>query len=218
MSSTNHKNDSDITNDNDNDITNDNAVNENGRQICQFYSKMGACRHGDICIRIHLKPKQSKVICFNKLYDNPKYIKGLKKNNLEQIKEEKYDEDKIQNEINTIYKDLFVELSLSYGYIKKLIICENVNNHLSGNVYVMFKNESDAFKCFKSCNDRWFNNKPIFCELSMCQDFNDANCRSYNSPEGCSRGGLCNFHHIRSPDHKLIEELNKSQNLYYDNM
>ncbi|KAG7730616.1 hypothetical protein KL933_000411 [Ogataea haglerorum] len=133
------------------------------KQLCTFFQKVGACRHGDKCVRTHVYPKHSKTILFPKLYDNPKHVEGLKKGDPEPVAPEivsSLDETQIQQRIDSLYKDVFVELALKYGPVDKVVICENVNPHLSGNVYVRFRDEADAMKCYKECNDRWYNGKP----------------------------------------------------------
>lgn len=44
---------------------------EEDKVNCFFYSKIGACRHGDKCNRIHNRPVVSQTILFKHLYQNP---------------------------------------------------------------------------------------------------------------------------------------------------
>ena len=44
---------------------------EKDKVNCSFYFKIGACRHGDRCSRIHNKPTFSQTIVLNNLYINP---------------------------------------------------------------------------------------------------------------------------------------------------
>lgn len=41
------------------------------RVNCSFYFKIGACRHGDRCSRIHNKPTFSQTCLLQNLYVNP---------------------------------------------------------------------------------------------------------------------------------------------------
>lgn len=43
----------------------------NFRVNCSFYFKIGACRHGDRCSRIHNKPTFSQTVLLQNLYVNP---------------------------------------------------------------------------------------------------------------------------------------------------
>ncbi|GMG48794.1 unnamed protein product [Ambrosiozyma monospora] len=240
---------------------------EHDRQVCDFFTRIGACRHGDKCVRSHIRPKRSNTVVFLKIYDNPKHIKGLRglynqqyqnhhrnnssgnrnADNQQQQQDENaknvdpstgneesqqlpsqgdhatrngqliktnINEAEVQRNVDKLYQDLFVELALKYGQVDKLVICENVNNHLSGNVYVTFHEDRAAAKCYKECNDRWFDERPCFVELSPVRNIGDATCRSYESGH-CDRGGLCNFMHIRKPTHFLERKLFQSQRKFY---
>ena len=41
------------------------------RVNCPFYFKIGACRHGDRCSRLHNRPVISETILFKNMYINP---------------------------------------------------------------------------------------------------------------------------------------------------
>lgn len=51
---------------------------------------------------------------------------------------------------------MFWELEEKYGPIEQMNVCDNLGDHLVGNVYVMFEDEEDAEKCMNALNDRWF--------------------------------------------------------------
>lgn len=44
---------------------------EEDKVNCPFYYKIGACRHGDTCTRLHNKPPLSQTIVFRHMYTNP---------------------------------------------------------------------------------------------------------------------------------------------------
>ena len=44
---------------------------EKDKVNCSFYFKIGACRHGDRCSRIHNKPTFSQTLVIQNLYINP---------------------------------------------------------------------------------------------------------------------------------------------------
>ena len=69
----------------------------------------------------------------------------------------------------------------------------------------MFKDELDAEKAVKDLNNRWFGERPIMAELSPVTDFREACCRQYEQSE-CTRGGFCNFMHIK-PVSKSLSNL-----------
>ena len=44
---------------------------EEDKVNCPFYFKIGACRHGDRCTRLHNKPLCSQTILMVHMYENP---------------------------------------------------------------------------------------------------------------------------------------------------
>uniref|UniRef100_A0A3Q0T3Z3 U2 small nuclear RNA auxiliary factor 1 n=1 Tax=Amphilophus citrinellus TaxID=61819 RepID=A0A3Q0T3Z3_AMPCI len=76
-------------------------------------------------------------------------------------------------------------------------VCDNLGDHLVGNVYVKFRKEEDAEKAVIDLNNRWFNGQPIHAELSPVTDFREACCRQY---EIGGRGGGRDHERRRSRD------------------
>lgn len=89
-------------------------------------------------------------------------------------------------------------------------VCDNVGDHLVGNVYVRFKWEADAGKADKSLNERYYAGKPLYAELSPVTDFREACCRQYENNE-CTRGGFCNFMHMRVVTPAIRKDLFQAQ-------
>ena len=58
-------------------------------------------------------------------------------------------------------------------------VCDNLGDHLVGNVYVKFRREEDADKAVQELNNRWFGGQPVHAELSPVTDFREACCRQY---------------------------------------
>lgn len=162
---------------------------------CSFYFKIGACRHGDRCSRKHVHPQYSQTILCPSMYQPP--AKKLSP------KEER-------DYFEGFYEDVFCEFA-KFGQIEELLICQNTNEHLMGNIYCRFRYEEDAGKAVENLNSRWYNGRPVYAELSPVTDFREACCRQHDISE-CSRGGLCNFIHARKTD--LSEELLVSQSKY----
>jgi len=44
---------------------------EKDRVNCPFYFKIGACRHGDRCSRLHTKPTISPTLVLSNMYQRP---------------------------------------------------------------------------------------------------------------------------------------------------
>lgn len=79
-------------------------------------------------------------------------------------------------------------------------VCDNLGDHLVGNVYIkvenlffnsmliqmltcfyllQFRREEDAEKAVNDLNNRWFAGRPVYAELSPVTDFREACCRQY---------------------------------------
>ncbi|THV82894.1 putative U2 auxiliary factor small subunit [Aureobasidium pullulans] len=167
---------------------------EQDKVNCSFYYKIGACRHGDRCSRKHVKPSYSQTILLPNLYQNPAYDPKSKMN-----------PQQLQNHFDAFYEDFWCEMC-KYGEIEEVVVCDNNNDHLIGNVYARFKYEESAQAACDALNSRWYAGRPIYCELSPVTDFREACCR-LNSGEGCVRGGFCNFIHRKDPSPELDREI-----------
>ncbi|KAG7275915.1 hypothetical protein CRUP_011365 [Coryphaenoides rupestris] len=149
---------------------------------CSFYFKIGACRHGDRCSRLHNKPTFSQTIALLNIYRNPQ-------NSAQSA-----------DGLNCAVSDeVFTEMEEKYGEVEEMNVCDNLGDHL-------FRREEDAEKAVMDLNNRWFNAQPIHAELSPVTDFREACCRQYEMGE-CTRGGFCNFMHLKPISRELRREL-----------
>jgi splicing factor U2AF subunit len=71
----------------------------------------------------------------------------------------------LQSHFDAFYEDFFCELA-QYGEIEEMHVCENIGEHLIGNVYVRFKYEEDAQRAIDALNSRWYAQRPVHAELS----------------------------------------------------
>jgi len=166
---------------------------EKDKVNCPFYFKIGACRHGDKCERRHNKPTLSQTLIIVNMYQNP-------------ATNPNYVEDKNAQEIfEDFYEDIYDELA-TYGEIEELNVCENICDHMIGNVYVKYFKEEDAEKALRGLTGRFYGGKPIVAEFSPVTDFREASCRQYEMHE-CLRGGHCNFMHLKQISRSLYREL-----------
>merc|ERR1712038_2124572 len=165
---------------------------EKDKVNCSFNFKIGACRHGDRCSRIHNKPTFSQTIVLQNLYINPQNsAKSADGSHLANVSDEE-----MQEHYDNFFEDCFVEAEEKYGEIEEMNVCDNLGDHLVGNVYIKFRREEDAEKAVKELNNRWFGGRPIYAELSPVTDFREACCRQYEMGE-CTRSGFCNFMHLK---------------------
>lgn len=186
---------------------------EKDKVNCSFYFKIGACRHGDKCSRLHNKPTFSQTLLLQNMFQNPQFnkvtgsdgseipasnIPGMSGNIMNDVQAQEY--------YDNFFEDVFLELEEKYGEIEEMNVCDNLGDHLVGNVYVKFKYEEDAEKAMNDVNNRWYNGQPIYAELSPVTDFRESCCRQYEMGE-CTRGGFCNFMHLKPISRELRRRL-----------
>jgi splicing factor U2AF subunit len=85
-------------------------------------------------------------------------------------------EEELQEHFDEFFEDIFLELEEKYGPIEEMNICDNLGDHLVGNVYIKFRHEEDAEKAVAELNNRWFGGRPIVAELSPVTDFRFVLC------------------------------------------
>ncbi|KAK4432526.1 Splicing factor U2af small subunit B [Sesamum alatum] len=173
---------------------------EKDRVNCPFYFKIGACRHGDRCSRLHTKPSISPTLLLSNMYQRPDMITpGVDPQG------QPLDPKKIQSHFEDFYEDLFQELS-KYGDIQSLNICDNLADHMVGNVYIQFREEDQAQNALQNLIGRSYEGRPIIADFSPVTDFREATCRQYEE-NVCNRGGYCNFMHLKKISRELRQQL-----------
>ncbi|XP_057954032.1 splicing factor U2af small subunit B-like [Malania oleifera] len=173
---------------------------EKDRVNCPFYFKIGACRHGDRCSRLHTKPSISPTLLLSNMYQRPDMITpGVDPQG------NPIDPRKIQQHFEEFYEDLFEELS-KYGELESLNICDNLADHMVGNVYVQFREEDQAASAVQNLSGRYYAGRPIIVDFSPVTDFREATCRQYEE-NSCNRGGYCNFMHLKRISRELRRQL-----------
>ncbi|POY70994.1 hypothetical protein BMF94_5919 [Rhodotorula taiwanensis] len=191
---------------------------EQDKVNCSFYLKIGACRHGERCSRKHIKPQYSQTIVILNMYQNPAHVQGSTSNPhlrpkdappLNPNPESNLSESETQDQFDKFYEDAYCEL-VKYGNVLEMHVCDNVGDHLIGNVYARFDWEDEAQRAVEELNKRWYAGRPLYAELSPVTDFREACCRQ-NDLGQCDRGGFCNFMHLRHPSRPLLRELQRQQ-------
>ncbi|CAF2160476.1 unnamed protein product [Brassica napus] len=173
---------------------------EKDRVNCPFYFKIGACRHGDRCSRLHNRPTISPTLLLSNMYQRPDMITpGVDANG------QPLDPRKIQEHFEDFFEDLFEELG-KFGEIESLNICDNLADHMIGNVYVQFKEEDQAAAALQALQGRFYSGRPIIADFSPVTDFREATCRQYEE-NNCNRGGYCNFMHVKLVSRELRRKL-----------
>lgn len=173
---------------------------EKDRVNCPFYFKIGACRHGDRCSRLHNRPTISPTLLLSNMYQRPDMITpGVDPQG------QAIDPRKIQEHFEDFYEDIFEELG-KFGEIESLNICDNLADHMVGNVYVQFKEEEQAAAALQALQGRFYSGRPIIVDFSPVTDFREATCRQFEE-NSCNRGGYCNFMHVKQIGRELRRKL-----------
>lgn len=73
---------------------------------------------------------------------------------------------------------MFLELS-NYGEIEDMQVCDNLGDHMFGNLFVKFTSEDDAVKCRNGITGRLYGNKMVVPEFSPVSNFSEGKCRQY---------------------------------------
>lgn len=158
---------------------------------CPFYFRIGACRNGDRCNRIHNKPNIAQTLLIPHIY--PNIQESLSVSNDEDWDDETYA--KAQEHAEFFFEEVFLELA-NYGEVEDMVICDNVSEHMIGNVYVKFFTEEAAKRCHDKLPNRFYGGTLLQPEFSPVANFSEARCRAFHETR-CARGGLCNFMHIK---------------------
>ncbi|CAF1083670.1 unnamed protein product [Adineta steineri] len=185
---------------------------EQDKVNCSFYFKIGACRHGERCSRVHNKPTFSQTVLLKNLYLNPNNTSITKPDTglVEQYHGNQYSEEEVQKHFDEFFEEVFLEVEGKYGHVEAMTVCDNLGEHLVGNIYIKFRYEQDADRAVTELNKRWFDRKPIYAELSPVTDFKEASCRQYEVGS-CNRSGFCNFMHIKTISQDAKKRLRKQR-------
>lgn len=178
---------------------------------CNFFSKMGACRHGDNCTKTHFRPPTSRVVLFPLMYPNPQaaHIYVRDKHWEFSSFEKKY----LDMHFEKFFKDVW-RTFMEFGRIISIHVCANLCDHLLGNVYIQFEESRAAEKVCQELHSRSYNGILLLPELSPVNEFNDACCKQFRE-SSCERGAQCNFLHTFAVDPELEDKLRKEQDRFW---
>ena len=182
---------------------------EDDKVNCPFYFKNGACRYGERCTRLHIKPTKSVTLLFAHMFVNSPDAVALAEGH-------PLPDAQLRNvirEFEEFFQEVFLELA-QFGEVEEMFVLDNLGDHLVGNVYVKFVNEEDAESCKNQISGRSFNNRLVMPEFSPVVDLREGRCRQFDT-NSCRRGGFCNFMHVKYVDKLFMKELLKQ--MYREN-
>lgn len=85
----------------------------------------------------------------------------------------------VQEEFDDFFAEIFEEFK-KFGKLDEIDVCENLGDHLVGNVYVKYEDEEFAEAALMTMNGRFYAGRPLTCEYSPVTDFREARCRQYD--------------------------------------
>ena len=65
-------------------------------------------------------------------------------------------EKELQQNYEDFFEDIFWEMNDKYGDIEEMNVCDNLGDHLVGNIYIMFREEETAERAVNDLNNRWY--------------------------------------------------------------
>ena len=97
---------------------------EKDKVNCPFYFKIGACRHGTSCSRLHNKPTFSQTIVLQNCYRNPQSstASGEVADSITDVETQQHYDD--------FFQDIFLEMENKYGEVEEMNVCDNLGDHL----------------------------------------------------------------------------------------
>lgn len=182
---------------------------EEDKVNCPFYFKIGACRHADRCSRLHHRPAFSPTILIKHIYRHPIREAELRASTATDKDERKaletVDNKQALEDFLQFFENLYEELG-KFGRLEALNVCDNLGDHMIGHVYAKFSDEEEAADALQILNGRYYDGRKMEVEYSPVTDFREARCRDFDE-DTCSRGGFCNFMHIKPVPICLIRNL-----------
>lgn len=182
---------------------------EEDKVNCPFYFKIGACRHADRCSRLHHRPAFSPTILIKHIYRHPvreAEMRAAAASDGNDIPGNVVvDKEKALEDFLVFFENMYEELG-KFGRIESLHVCDNLGDHMIGHVYCKFTDEEEASDALNVMNGRYYDGRKMEVEFSPVTDFREARCRDFDE-DTCSRGGFCNFMHIKPVPMCLIRSL-----------
>jgi splicing factor U2AF 35 kDa subunit len=124
---------------------------EEDKVNCPFYFKIGSCRHGDRCSRLHHKPAFSPTLLIQHLYRHPQRLAELHQaatasqnggnNGMAMI----MNPEQAQEDFLTFFEDLYMEFS-KFGKLDALHVCDNLGDHMIGTYLYLYIYQTDNNK------------------------------------------------------------------------
>ena len=129
---------------------------------------------GDKCSRQHHKPPFSQTLLVSHMWLNPMCAIASVGGDIGSI-----DQSKFQEDFDEFYEEIFGELT-KFGKIEDVQVCENLGDHMVGNVYAKFADEEYTEAALRALHGRFYAGRVLSCEYSPVTDFREARCRQFD--------------------------------------
>ncbi|EDR26968.1 splicing factor U2Af 38 kDa subunit, putative [Entamoeba dispar SAW760] len=145
--------------------------------LCEFFSKVGSCRHGDICEKVHIIPQSSVTILLPHVWPAQQVITPQD-----------------QEQYEHFFFDLYT-LCSGFGQVVDMIVSENQAPHLKGNVLVKFATEAMAAEAVKHLQGQLFSSVVLNPSYVGIIDLKESRCKQHDMGV-CPKHSGCNYLHV----------------------
>uniref|UniRef100_A0A5S6Q2I5 C3H1-type domain-containing protein n=1 Tax=Trichuris muris TaxID=70415 RepID=A0A5S6Q2I5_TRIMR len=146
---------------------------------CPYFLRVGCCPNAFIS---HTMVDASSIVLLPNMYRRFALVEP----SLGELTDEDfwltYDEAEIYEDFCDFYLDAISELKM-YGRIMKTVVCRNAVHYLRGNVYVEYKECTEAFNALTNLYNRWYDRQqlsPRFVQITwsnaICEEFVRSKC------------------------------------------
>ena len=183
---------------------------------CSFYTKVGACKHGRNCDKLHTIPAASQTLFIPHIYPTAEVYSGIDPDDLPELTSPRLEiptnDYEIQEYKDIFYEDIFSEL-VKFGDITDFLVSDNVCSHLQGCVLVRYKDLEAAKKAYENLVQRFYDGRVLCPEYSAVVNVRYARCKAHDdyirgtNQYDCKFGNQCNYIHAVNPSDDIFRKV-----------
>ena len=167
--------------------------------VCVYFEKTGCCPKGELCNKKHILTNLPRCVVFHHIFPNPDFfIDSLPKGTLEISYIER------QRLIDAFFIDICLMVK-NFGLVDDIVIAANKCDHLSGNVWVWFRETDSAYMCKNALNGQYYAGRKIIVSLCSSPRFSLSQCK-LNTTGDCPSGLSCFYIHPLEPSFHIFNE------------